>query len=89
MSALARLDLKLEPQEKEVVARGAAIDGTTVAAFVRAAAKEKALRLIAQEVRVTFSSLDCVALMAAINRPFAPNPAMEKAIGAAQRVVRA
>ena len=30
----------------------------------------------------------CVALMAAINRPFAPNPAMEKAIGAA-RVVRA
>ena len=64
-----------------------AIDGTTTA-FVRAAAKEKALRFIAQEKRVTFSSLDSIALMAAINRPFAPNPAMEKAIRAAQRVTR-
>ena len=70
------MDLKLEPQEKENVARGAAIDA--VASFVRAAAQKKALRLIAQELPVTFSPLDCVALIAAINRPIAPNPAMEK-----------
>ena len=57
-------------------------------AFVRAEAKEKALWLIAQEKRVTFSFLDSIALMAAINHPFAPNPALEKAIGAAQRVTR-
>ena len=42
MSALARFDLKMDAGEKEVVARAAALMGTTMAAFVRAAANEKA-----------------------------------------------
>ncbi|QKE37864.2 DUF1778 domain-containing protein [Ferrovum myxofaciens] len=42
MSAVARFDLKMDVEEKEVISRAAALVGTTMAAFVRMAAKEKA-----------------------------------------------
>ena len=41
-TSTARFDLKLDPGEKKIVARAAALMGTTMAGFVRAAAKEKA-----------------------------------------------
>ena len=46
MSAVARFDLKMNVEEKDVVSRAAALVGTTMAAFVRAAAKEKARELL-------------------------------------------
>ena len=39
MSTAARFDLKMDADEKDVVSRAAALVGTTMAAFVRAAAK--------------------------------------------------
>ena len=51
MPAVARFDLKMDVEEKEVVSRAAAIVGTTMAAFVRAAAKEKARELLDRESR--------------------------------------
>ena len=39
MSNTARFDLKMSLEEKEVVARAAALVGTTMAAFVRSAGK--------------------------------------------------
>jgi uncharacterized protein (DUF1778 family) len=89
MPADARLDLKLDQSEKDAVSRAAAIVGTTVAAFVRGAVKEKASLVIEREHRVTMSDIDFAAFAQAINRPFKPNTAMGKAIAAASKVKRA
>ena len=42
MQTTARFDLKIDAQEKDVIAKAAALMGTTMAAFVRVAAREKA-----------------------------------------------
>jgi uncharacterized protein (DUF1778 family) len=85
----ARLDLKMEHDEKAILARGAAIMGTSVSAFVRAAAKEKAADLIERESRITMTNADFVAFAAAINRPFKPSAAVTKTLKAAAAVKRA
>jgi len=40
MTAAARFDLKMDANEKAIVAKAEALMGTTMAGFVRAAAKE-------------------------------------------------
>ncbi len=85
----ARLDLKMEHDEKAILARGAAIMGTSVSAFVRAAAKEKAADLIERESRISMNAADFAAFATAINKPFNPNAAVKKALRAARTVKRA
>ena len=89
MTELARLDLKMGRDEKDVVSRGAAIMGTSLSAFVRSAAKEKAIELIERESRVAMSSADFAAFADAINQPFTPNAAAKKSMLAASNVKRA
>ena len=89
MTAVARFDLKMDANEKDVVSRAAALMGTTMAGFVRAAAKEKAMALLDRESRVTLSKRDFRALVTALNGAFAPNAALKGAISAARRVKRA
>ncbi|MDP1652626.1 MAG: DUF1778 domain-containing protein [Rhodocyclaceae bacterium] len=84
----ARFDLKLDAADKDVLARAAALMGTTMAGFVRTAAKEKALALLDREARITLSSTDFAAFATAINGAFAPNPALQKAMTEATRRVR-
>jgi uncharacterized protein (DUF1778 family) len=88
MTATARFDLKLDAADKDMLARAAALMGTTMAGFVRAAAKEKALALLDREARVTLSSADFAAFSAAINGAFAPNAALRKAMKDVARTVR-
>ena len=88
MTATARFDRKLDAADKDVLARAAALMGTTMAGFVRAAAKEKALALLDREARVTLSSADFAAFSAAINGAFAPNAALRKAMKDGARTVR-
>lgn len=89
MTATARFDLKLDAEDKDILARAASLMGTTMAGFVRSAAKEKAQILLEQESRVTLSKRDFVAFNAAINGAFAPNPALRGALKAASTVKRA
>jgi uncharacterized protein (DUF1778 family) len=89
MTAIARFDLKLDAADKDIVARAAALLGTTMAGFVRMAAKEKALALIESESRVTLSQRDFVAFTAAIEGAFAPNAALQGALQGAAKVKRA
>jgi len=89
MTVIARLDLKLDVADKDILSRAAALMGTTMAGFVRMAAKEKALALIDSESRVTLSQRDFAAFTAAINQAFTPNPAMQAALQAAAKVNRA
>ena len=89
MSAVARFDLKMDVEEKDVVSRAAALVGTTMAAFVRTAAKEKARELLDRESRITMSAHDFQAFTIALNGAFTPNVALQNALSAAQKVKRA
>ena len=89
MSAVARFELKMDVDEKEVVARAAALMGTTMAAFVRTAAKEKARELLDRESRMTMTQQDFQAFTQALNGAFAPNAALQNALHAARQVKRA
>lgn len=89
MTAVARFDLKLDADDKDLLSRAASLMGTTMAGFVRSAAKEKAQSLLEQEARVTLSKRDFAAFNAAIGGAFAPNPALQRALKAASKVKRA
>ena len=89
MSALARLDIKLDADEKDIVSRAAALVGTTMAAFVRTAVNEKARDLLDRESRITMSTHDFREFHAALNGEFSPNEALKKAMSAARKVHRA
>lgn len=88
MDTSARFDLRLEIDEKELFSDAAALMGTTVAAFVRAAAKEKARALLQQERRIVLSPRDMSALAAALDNAFEPNNALRAAIKRARETVR-
>lgn len=89
MTSIARFDLKLDPQDKDLLARAATLMGTTMAGFVRSAAKEKAQSLLDQESRITMSQRDFAAFNTAIAGAFAPNDALQKALAAVAKVSRA
>jgi uncharacterized protein (DUF1778 family) len=89
MTVAARFDLKLDADDKDLLARAASLMGTTMAGFVRSAAKEKAQALLEQESRVMLSKRDFLAFNAAIQGAFSPNPALQEAIQAAAKVKRA
>jgi len=88
MSARARFDLRMDAEEKDIVARAAALMGETMAGFVRAAAKEKALALLDRDSRVTLSKRDFAAFSKALNGAFAPNRALKGALAEARAKVR-
>ncbi len=89
MSTTARFDLKLDADEKDLLARPVSLMGTTMAGFVRSAAKDKAQALLEQESRITLSKRDFLTFNAAINGAFTPNPALQKALATAAKVKRA
>lgn len=88
MTNPARFDLKLDKREKDLFARAAELMGTTMAGFVRAAAKEKASALIERETRVTLTDKEARQLLAALDAPFQPNAALKKALDAAERTIK-
>ena len=89
MRAVARLDLKIEADEKDVISRAASLMGTTMAAFVRGAAKEKARDLLDREARITMTERDFQTFTAALQQAFKPNAALKGAMSAARRLKRA
>ena len=88
MTTRARFDLTMDAQDKDIVARAAALMGATMAGFVRAAAKEKALVLLDRESRVTLSKRDFAAFSKALDGAFAPNRALKGALADARARVR-
>ncbi|MBN9460322.1 MAG: DUF1778 domain-containing protein [Burkholderiales bacterium] len=88
MTATARFDLKMNAEDKDVIAKAAALTGTTMAGFVRAAAREKAQSLLEREARIRLSQHDFAAFAAALDTAFSPNPALEDALARARRKVR-
>jgi uncharacterized protein (DUF1778 family) len=87
MSDAARFDLKMDAHDKAIVAKAAALMGTTMAGFVRMAAKEKAQILLDREARLTLTQRDFTAFAQALDGAFAPNPALKAALTQARRKV--
>jgi uncharacterized protein (DUF1778 family) len=88
MTTLSRFDLVIDADEKDALARAAALMGTTMAAFVRVAAKEKAREILERDARVTLSTKEFAAFNAAICGAFSPNPALSSALKSAKKVKR-
>ena len=88
MAAPARFDLKLDKEDKELFSEAAALMGTSMAGFVRAAAKEKAHSIIEQESRLTLSRRDFRAFSTALDQAFAPNKPLQEALDTARKSVR-
>jgi uncharacterized protein (DUF1778 family) len=88
MTAVARFDLKLNQEDKDILAQAAALMGTSMAGFVRAAAKEKAQVLLEHESRITLLPEDFRAFVASLDAAFTPNSALKDALESAQRDVR-
>lgn len=88
MTSRARFDLTMDAAEKDIVARAAALMGSTMAGFVRAAAKEKALTLLDRESRVTLSKRDFAAFSKALDGAFKPNRKLTAALVEAKTAVR-
>ena len=88
MSAGVRFDLKMDVEDVEMVSRAAALVGTTMAAFVRTAAKEKAYEILDKESRIAMSAHDFQAFTQALNGEFAANDALKTAMNAAKNVRR-
>lgn len=88
MSTRERFDLTMDAEEKDIVARAAALMGATMAGFVRAAAKEKALVLLERDSRVTLSKRDFAAFSNALDDAFKPNRALKGALAGARARVR-
>lgn len=88
MTTVARFDLKLDADDKDILAKAAALMGTTMAGFVRSAAKEKAQALLERETRVVLSRRDAESFVSALDAAFSPNPALKQAMSLAQRQVR-
>ena len=88
-NTVTRFDLKLDVADKAILCRAASLMGTSMAGFVRVAAKEKAQALLNQELQVQLSQRDFVALHAALDHAFEPNPALQRALQAAAQIKRA
>jgi uncharacterized protein (DUF1778 family) len=88
MATPARFDLKLDKKDKDLFSQAATLTGTSMAGFVRAAAKEKAQSIIDKESRFTLSRRDFHALNDSLNKAFTTNPALQKALDTARQTVR-
>lgn len=88
MTTATRFDLKMDAEEKAILAKAAALMGTTMAGFVRLAAKEKAQVLLDREARLTLTERDFTAFATALDSAFSPNPALKAAMTQARRKVR-
>jgi uncharacterized protein (DUF1778 family) len=88
MMTTARFDLTMDADEKAIVAKAAALQGTTMAGFVRGAAKEKAQLLLDREARLTLTDRDFKTFSRALDSAFAPNPALKAALTQVRRKVR-
>jgi uncharacterized protein (DUF1778 family) len=88
MTTAARFNFKMDADEKAIVAKAAALLGTTMAGFVRVAAKLKAQVLLYRETRLTLTLRDSTAFASALDSAFAPNPALKAALRQVRRKVR-
>jgi len=88
MAANARLEFRVRPETKAQIERAAALVDTPVSEFVRSAAEDRAERVMAEHeahTRVPAEFFD--ELLAALDAPAEPSPALARAAERARAAV--
>lgn len=88
MTTPARFDLKLDPEDKALFSLAAAKMGTTMAGFVRTAAKAKAQEILERETRLQVSRADMATFAAALDAGFKPNAALRAVLDEVRDIPR-
>lgn len=79
-TSAARLDLRLDPEDKASIVRAADLRGVPLSAFVRDAVLREAERVMAAELTVTLSIAESRRFLKALDAPFTPNERLKKAL---------
>ena len=87
-TAAARLDLRLNPADKDRITRAADLRGVPLSAFVRDAAMREAESVMAAELTVTLSVEESRRFLKALDAPFQPNAKLKKAMTEAARLAK-
>lgn len=77
----ARMEYRLDADDKTLIERAAELRGVKVSAFNRAAAIEKARDIVREADTVVFSQEAARDLLESLGKPFSPNAALRKALG--------
>ncbi|MCY7353687.1 MAG: DUF1778 domain-containing protein [Lysobacter sp.] len=75
-----RLELRITTRDKQVVARAAELKGEGLSTFARGVLLREAQRIVEAEQSVTLSASQTKRFLKALDRPFAPNAALRKAM---------
>lgn len=86
MTATARLDLRMDAQDKDKIAHAADLRGVPVATFVRDAALHEAGQVMASALTVTLSRAESRHFLDVIDEPFKPNAKLKRAMADAARL---
>lgn len=88
MAATARMDLRVRPETKATIERAAALLGEPVSEFVRTTVEQRAAQIVAEhEVRTRVPAAFFDELLAALETPPAPAPALVRAAQRARTTV--
>ena len=75
-----RFEMVLNTSDKYAINLAAELAGTTMANFVRSAAKEKARQIIDKETRLSLNEEDFTKFANALSGGFKPNEALKRAM---------
>ena len=74
-----RIDLRLRPETREAIEKAAMISGQSLADFVMDASIERAREVIRESDVITLSARDHARVLAALDSPPEPSPALKRA----------
>jgi len=75
-----RLELRISANDKRYVNRAAELQGEAVSSFARSVLVNEARRIVESEQTATLSAAESRRFLKALERPFAPNAALRKAM---------
>lgn len=80
MTTAARLDLRLDEEDKARIERAARLRGVPVSSFVREAVLREAAKVVATAYDVSLSEAESRRFLRALDAPFLPNARLKKAL---------
>jgi len=79
-TAGSRLELRINERDKAYVSRAAELQGEAVSSFARSVLVSEAKRIVEAEASATLGAAESRRFLKALERPFAPNAALRKAM---------
>jgi uncharacterized protein (DUF1778 family) len=84
--ANSRLELRISARDKQYVNRAAELQGEAVSSFARTVLVNEAKRIVESEQTATLSVAESRRFLKALERPFAPNAALRKAMAKGEKL---